>query len=40
MGESAEGKGLERVWEGSGEDQSVVGDVGVGGITGGFRGSG
>ena len=28
MGESAEGKGLGRVWEGLGEDRRVVGDVG------------
>ena len=28
MGESAEGKGLGRVWEGLGEDRRVVGNVG------------
>ena len=38
MGESAEGKGLGRVWEGLGEDRRVVGDVGGGGDFGGFGG--
>jgi len=32
MGESAEGKGLGRVWEGLGEDRRAVADVGVGGF--------
>jgi len=41
MGESAEGKGLGRVWEGLGEDRRVVGDVrGLGGFLGIFGGFG
>ena len=36
MGESAEEKGLGRVWEGLGEDRRVVGDVGGWGDFGGF----
>ena len=38
MGESAEGKGLGRVWEGLGEDRRVVGNVGGWGHFGGFLG--
>ena len=38
MGESAEEKGLGRVWEGLGEDRMVVGDVGGWGDFGGFGG--
>ena len=41
MGESAEGKGLGRVWEGLGEDRRVVGDVrGLGGFLGDLGGVG
>jgi hypothetical protein len=36
MGESAEGKGLGRVWEGLSEDRRVVGDVGGWGGFGGI----
>jgi len=40
MGESGEGKGLGRVWEGLGEDRRVIGYVGGWGDFGGFWGEG